>query len=39
MSLGIKESYLEILLKKDKDFYLAVDRHIYEYLKRSFIND
>ena len=32
MSLGIKRELFGDI-EKDKDFYLAVDRHIYEYLK------
>lgn len=33
MSLGIKRELFGDIVEKDKDFYLAVDRHIYEYLK------
>lgn len=33
MSLGIKRELFGDIFEKDKDFYLAVDRHIYEYLK------
>ena len=33
MSLGIKREFFGDIADKDKDFYLAVDRHIYEYLK------
>lgn len=33
MSLGIKRELFGDITEKDKDFYLAVDRHIYEYLK------
>ena len=33
MSLGIKRELFGDIAEKDKDFYLAVDRHIYEYLK------
>ena len=36
MSLGIKRELFGDIVEKDKDFYLAIDRHIYEYLK-SFI--
>ena len=33
MSLGIKRELFGDIVEKDKDFYFAVDRHIYEYLK------
>lgn len=33
MSIGIKRELFGDIVEKDKDFYLAVDRHIYEYLK------
>ena len=33
MSLGIKRELFGDIVENDKDFYLAVDRHIYEYLK------
>lgn len=33
MSLGIKRELFGDIVEKDKDFYLAVDRPIYEYLK------
>lgn len=33
MSLGIKRELFGDIVEKDKDFYLAVDLHIYEYLK------
>ena len=33
MSLGIKRELFGDIVEKDKDFYLAVDRDIYEYLK------
>ena len=33
MSLGIKRELFGDIVEKDKGFYLAVDRHIYEYLK------
>ena len=33
MSLGIKRELFGDIVEKDKDFYLAVDQHIYEYLK------
>lgn len=33
MSLGIKRELFGDIVEKDKDFYLDVDRHIYEYLK------
>ena len=33
MSLGIKRELFGDIVEKDKDFYLAVHRHIYEYLK------
>ena len=33
MSLGIKRELFGDIVEKDKDFYLAVYRHIYEYLK------
>ena len=33
MSLGIKRELFGDIVEKDKDFYLAVDRHIYEYYK------
>lgn len=33
MSLGIKRELFGDIVEKDKDSYLAVDRHIYEYLK------
>lgn len=33
MSLGIKRELFGDIVEKDQDFYLAVDRHIYEYLK------
>lgn len=33
MSLGIKRELFGDIVEKYKDFYLAVDRHIYEYLK------
>ena len=33
MSLGIKRELFGDIVEKDKDFYLAIDRHIYEYLK------
>lgn len=33
MSLGIKRELFGDIVEKDKDFYLVVDRHIYEYLK------
>lgn len=33
MSLGIKRELFGDIVEKDKDFYLAVDRYIYEYLK------
>lgn len=33
MSIGIKRELFGDIVEKDKDFYLAVDQHIYEYLK------
>ena len=33
MSIGIKRELFGDIVEKDKDIYLAVDRHIYEYLK------
>ena len=33
MSIGIKRELFGDIVEKDKDFYLAVDLHIYEYLK------
>lgn len=33
MSIGIKRKLFGDIVEKDKDFYLAVDQHIYEYLK------
>ena len=33
MSLGIKRELFGDIVEKDKEFYLAVDRPIYEYLK------
>lgn len=33
MSLGIKRELFGDIVEKDKGFYLAVDQHIYEYLK------
>lgn len=33
MSLGIKRELFGDIVEKDRDFYLAVDRNIYEYLK------
>lgn len=33
MSIGIKRELFGDIVEKDKDFYLAVDRYIYEYLK------
>ena len=33
MSIGIKRELFGDIIEKDKDFYLAVDQHIYEYLK------
>lgn len=32
MSIGIKRELFGDIVEKDKDFYLAVDQHIYEYL-------
>lgn len=33
MSLGIKRELFGDIVEKDKDFYLALDKNIYEYLK------